>query len=167
MICCTALAALFGLAALPFARRRDPLAWRPGTGEPRRHGLARSFGFALAGLGLLLREERNARIHLIGATAATLAGIAIGLSLADWRWIILAVGLVFAAEALNTAIERLCDLASPDIHPLAKAAKDVAAGAVLVLAASALLIGLATFAPYAFASTAAAPASCGHPTAVH
>lgn len=168
MICCAAIAALFGLFALPFAHTsaRGPLAWRPGsdTGQPHGRSIIRSFGYAIEGIGLLIREERNARIHLVGAVGGILAGVVLRISLADWRWIIIAIGLVFASEALNTAIERLCDLASPAIHPLAKATKDVAAGAVLLLAATALLIGFTTFAPYLVRSNEAAPAVpfCGH-----
>lgn len=165
MICCTALAALFGIVALPFTQaRRSPLAWRPHAAErtPRRHSLARSFSCALAGVRQLVREERNARIHLVGAASSIAIGLALRITLADWRWIVLAIGLVLAAEALNTAVERVCDLASPGFHPLVKAAKDISAGAVLVLAASALLIGAATFAPYAMGALPATSADCRH-----
>ncbi len=153
MICCTAIALLFGLIGLPAFRWRaaDALAWRPAIGAAARPrpSLVASFGHAFAGIRLLVREERNARLHVAGAIVTILAGFAFGISLSDWRWLILAIGLVLSAEALNTAIERVCDRASPEHHPLIKAAKDVAAGAVLLLAGTSLLIGVLTFLPYA------------------
>ena len=68
-------------------------------------------------------------------------GFILGLSASEWIWIVLAVGSVWTAEALNTAFEFLTDVASPDFHPLAEKAKDVAAGAVLIAAVGAVIIG--------------------------
>jgi diacylglycerol kinase (ATP) len=77
------------------------------------------------------------------------AGLWLNISGNDWRWIILAVGLVWVAEIVNTAFEHLCDVVQPEFHVSVKAAKDVAAGAVLVAAIVAALIGLMVFLPYA------------------
>jgi diacylglycerol kinase (ATP) len=110
----------------------------------------RSFCYAGRGIGYFLRCEHNAWIH--GAATIAVIGLGVGLhvSAADWRWLIVAIAMVLAAEALNTAFERLCDLVSPDPNELVRIAKDVSAGAVLVLAIGAALIGLITFAPYIF-----------------
>jgi diacylglycerol kinase (ATP) len=105
----------------------------------------RSFGFALAGLAHLVRHEHNARIHLIATFAALATGLWFQISAADWRWIILAVALVWISEALNTAIESLCNQISPDQHDHIRIAKDVAAGGVLVSAVAAAVIGGVTF----------------------
>lgn len=113
-----------------------------------------SFRYAINSLRLLVRFEHNAWIHF----AATLGAIAVGsilrLSLADWRWIGLAVALVWMAEAFNTAIEQLCNRVSPGPDPIVKAVKDMAAGAVLVAATAAALIGAATFLPYLLVASA-------------
>jgi diacylglycerol kinase (ATP) len=71
-----------------------------------------------------------------------------GVLLSDWCWIILAISLVWTAEALNTAFEFLADAASPEFHPLVRNAKDVAAGAVLITAIGAVIIGCIVFWPY-------------------
>ncbi len=75
-------------------------------------------------------------------------GAVLNVSATDWRWLIVAISMVIAAEAINTAFEHLCDLVSPGPNELVRIVKDVAAGAVLVLATGAALIGLLTFAPY-------------------
>ena len=107
----------------------------------------RSFGFAGAGIVTLLHTQPNARVHLaLGAGAASLAAW-LGLSALECAVLVLTVGLVLVAEAVNTAIEAAVDLASPAIHPLAQRAKDVAAGAVLLSAVTAVLVGLALFGP--------------------
>jgi len=80
--------------------------------------------------------------------ATVTACAALRISAADWRWILLSIGLVLAAEAFNTALERACDAASPDFHPLVKAAKDAAAGGVLIAAATSAAIGGLTLYPY-------------------
>jgi diacylglycerol kinase (ATP) len=121
------------------------------TGENRPARLAtrlRSFVHAGRGLGWLLRHEANARIHAAAAAGALVAGLILRISPADWRWIVLAIALVWSAEAFNTAIERLCDRVTPAQDELVRIAKDVAAGAVLVTAMAAALIGAATLFPY-------------------
>jgi diacylglycerol kinase (ATP) len=115
------------------------------AGDVRR--VLRSFGFAGAGIVTLLHTQPNARVHLaLGAGAASLA-VWLGLSALECAVLVLTVGLVLVAEAVNTAIEATVDLASPAIHPLAQRAKDVAAGAVLLSAVTAVLVGLALFGP--------------------
>jgi diacylglycerol kinase (ATP) len=112
----------------------------------RTHNLLRSFGYALAGLSWLVRTQRNARIHLVIALVAVALGAWLGLSGAEWAVLLLTIGLVLAAEAFNTALEAAVDLASPEWHALARIAKDVSAGGVLVLALAAVGVGVALFA---------------------
>ena len=100
------------------------------------------------GLRYVLRHERNARIHLAATLAVTAAGWWSHLRAADWRWIALAVALVWCAEAINTAIEYLCDVVSPQHREAVAMAKDIAAGAVLICAVAAVIIGGVTFWPY-------------------
>ena len=101
----------------------------------------RSFGFALAGLGYLLRTQRNARIELgIGAAACAVAAW-VGISRVEWAILVFIIALVLILEGLNTAIEAAVDLAMPRIHPLAKRAKDLAAGMVLIAAMASMIVG--------------------------
>jgi diacylglycerol kinase (ATP) len=108
----------------------------------------KSFGYAFAGLGFMLRTQHNAWIHLAATVLVVLISIVLGISAADWRWIILATFLVWGAEAFNTAVEYVCDMVSPERNVVVKHAKDIAAGSVLLSAASAACIGLLTFWPY-------------------
>ena len=111
-------------------------------------GRLRSFGHALRGLKLLLQTQHNARIHA-GATVLVVAvGVQFEISPAEWALITLAVVCVWATEALNTSIEFLVDLVSPELHPLAAKVKDVAAGAVLVAAIGSLIVGFLVFGPH-------------------
>ena len=112
-----------------------------------RHSIARSFGFAFAGLWLLLRTQRNARIHVILGTAACGLGAWLRISRVEWAVIVFTIALVLILEGLNTAVEAAIDLASPDIHPLAKAAKDLAAGMVLIAAIASVAVGLLILGP--------------------
>lgn len=96
---------------------------------------------------VLLHTQANARIHLVAAVLVIIAGFVFGISRGEWCAIVGAIGLVLAAEGINTAIEAVVDLASPGLHPLAERAKDVAAGAVLLAAVTAATIGLLVFAP--------------------
>lgn len=113
--------------------------------------LVRSFGYAFRGLGILLRTQPNARLHAAVTVAVVAAGFCFGISRGEWCAVVGAVGLVWTAEGMNTALEALVDLVSPGIHPLAGRAKDVAAGAVLCAAFAALGIGLLIFGPRAWA----------------
>lgn len=111
-------------------------------------GRVRSFTFALAGIWTMLRSQQNAWIHLAATIAVCGLGLVLGLSTAEWCWIVLAIMSVWTAEALNTAFEFLADVASPEFHPLVKHAKDVAAGAVLIAAFGAAVIALLVIGPH-------------------
>ncbi|MDQ3626841.1 MAG: diacylglycerol kinase family protein [Verrucomicrobiota bacterium] len=111
-------------------------------------GRLRSFRYALAGIWRMIHCQHNAWIHAAATLAVFAAGFLLRVSLADWCWIILAVSIVWTAEALNTAFEFLADAASPDFHPLVRDAKNVAAGAVLITAVAAAIIGGIIFWPH-------------------
>ena len=111
-------------------------------------GRLRSFGHAFRGLAILLRTQHNARIHAFATILVLAAGALLRISVSEWALIALAVVCVWVAEALNTSIESLVDLASPDPHPLAGKAKDVAAGAVLIAAIGSLIVGALVFGPH-------------------
>src|SRR5437773_295766 len=96
----------------------------------------------------MVRCQHNAWIHATATAIVIIAGFLLHLSTADWCWIILAMSIVWTAEALNTAFEFLADAASPEFHPLVRDAKDVAAGAVLLTAGAAVVIGSIVFWPY-------------------
>ncbi|KOS67995.1 UDP kinase [Lysinibacillus contaminans] len=106
----------------------------------------RSFGYACEGIVTACKEQ-NFLSHLVSAMIVLIAGYFTGLSRIEWIIVLLLIALMFALEMMNTAIERVVDLASPDIHPLAKQAKDIAAGAVLVFAVFSAIIGLLIFLP--------------------
>jgi len=108
----------------------------------------RSFIYAWSGVRMLLAGEHNARLHLAAAVMAIILGILFGISPGEWVAIVLCIGAVFMAEAFNSAIEALCDLVSPGPHPLIKRAKDMAAGAVLIMATAAFVVGCIIFIPY-------------------
>jgi diacylglycerol kinase len=107
----------------------------------------RSFRYAVAGLGYLARTQPNYRVHLGVALIVLGLGVALGISAAETAVLLLAIGLVLVTEALNTAIEAVVDLASPEFHLLARVAKDTAAGAVLIAAMIAVLVGLSVLGP--------------------
>ena len=111
------------------------------------HSLWRSFYFAFVGIAHLLKTQRNARIELaIGIAACGLAAW-LRIPRVDWAILILTIACVLILEGLNTALEAVVDLASPDIHPLAKTAKDVSAGMVLIAAIASICVGLAILGP--------------------
>ncbi|HAR53457.1 MAG TPA: hypothetical protein DCS45_16520, partial [Roseovarius nubinhibens] len=97
----------------------------------------------------------SAWLHLGAAALAIGLGLVLKIDLAAWRWIILCIGLVIAAEILNTAVETTCNAITTAPHPLIGRAKDMAAGAVLLCALTALILGALTFAPYLQESAAA------------
>ena len=109
--------------------------------------MLRSFGFAFAGLGHLLRTQRNARIEVALGLAAVAAGLVLGLSTAEWAVLAVTICLVLILEGLNTSLELAVDLASPQLDPRAKAAKDLAAGMVLIAAIGSVAVGIALFGP--------------------
>ena len=107
----------------------------------------RSFVFAFAGILAALKSEQNIRFHLTAAVIVIAAGGWTGLSITEWLIVVLVIGGMLAIEMVNSSMERIVDLASPDLHPLAKQAKDMAAGAVLVFAIASAIIGLLIFLP--------------------
>lgn len=107
--------------------------------------MLRSFGYAINGLLALFRYENNAKFHLLAAGLAVFTGVLFRLNTFEWALIVVAIGGVWATEAFNTALEKLCNLVSPDFHPQVKAIKDLAAAAVLVMALVAFVIGLIIF----------------------
>jgi diacylglycerol kinase len=106
-----------------------------------------SFGHAFRGLGYVLRTQQNAWIHSMFAILVILVSFWLKLSTAHWAIIILTIAMVYTAEFINTAIEAVVDLAMPMHHPLAKVGKDVGAGAVLIAALAAVIIGLLILGP--------------------
>lgn len=108
---------------------------------------ARSFRYAFRGIGKLLRTQHNFIIHIAAALLATGLGFWLKISAGEWCLLVLCIGLVFAAEAFNTAIEWLTDMVSPGIHPKAGNIKDVAAAAVLFVSAASALVGILIFVP--------------------
>ncbi|MEO8605191.1 MAG: diacylglycerol kinase family protein [bacterium] len=110
-------------------------------------GRIRAFRYAFAGIWTMLRSQQNAWIHA-AATAITVGlALLLRINTGEWCWIVLAIMSVWTAEALNTAFEFLADVASPEFHPLVKHAKDVAAGAVLISAVGATVIGVLVLGP--------------------
>ncbi|MEM0897304.1 MAG: diacylglycerol kinase family protein [Verrucomicrobiota bacterium] len=106
-----------------------------------------SFRCALRGIAQFIRSERQAKIHLAAAVTVVATGYWLELSPVEWILIAFCIGFVFTAEAFNTAIESLADAVHPDRHPLVAKAKDVAAGAVLIAAATAVVVGSIVFIP--------------------
>lgn len=106
------------------------------------------FGHAFSGLWYALRTQRNARVHALIAILAIGMGILLRISAVEFAMIFVAITGVFLAEMFNTVFELCVDLASPEYHPLAKIAKDVSAGAVLLSAMLSVVIGLFIFGPH-------------------
>ncbi|MEO0898506.1 MAG: diacylglycerol kinase family protein [Bacteroidota bacterium] len=92
----------------------------------------KSFGYAFKGIATLFKTQANAKLHLLAVVLITLLGLYLQLNISEWCHIIICMAMVIMAEAINTAIEFMIDLVSPDYHPLAGKAKDVAAAAVLL-----------------------------------
>jgi len=108
----------------------------------------RSIRDAARGIATMAASQHNAWIHAAATAVVLLLGLYFGFSKAEWCWIVLAIVSVWTAEAFNTAFEFLADVSSPGFHPLVKKAKDVAAGAVLIAAIGAAVIGLLVIGPY-------------------
>ena len=108
----------------------------------------RSFGYAGRGVWTMLRSQHNAWIHAAATLVVVSAGGLAGIGRLEWCALVVAIVSVWTAEALNTALEFLCDVASPEFHPLVEKAKDVAAGGVLISALGATAIAALVFAPY-------------------
>jgi diacylglycerol kinase (ATP) len=108
----------------------------------------KSFRYAFTGLGFMLKTQHNAWVHLAITLVVVGAGLWLGISAVDWRWLIVAIALVWVAETTNTAFEFLCDAVVPNFHTSVEKAKDIAAAAVLICAAAAAIIGVLVFWPY-------------------
>lgn len=106
-----------------------------------------SFRAAFAGIAFLVRTQRHARWHLLATLLVTALGLVLSLTRGEWLALIPAMALVWVAEALNTAIEQVCDAVTEEAHPRIGHAKDVAAGAVLLAAIFAVVVGAAVFLP--------------------
>ena len=107
-----------------------------------------SFGFAFKGIFTLVRTQPNARFHLAATLIVIVLGFLLKVTGIDWAILALATGAVWSAEALNTALEFLADRVAPEWHELVGNAKDVAAGGVLIVSASAAVAGLLIFLPH-------------------
>jgi diacylglycerol kinase len=106
-----------------------------------------SFGYAFAGIWYVYCTQRNAKIHVGIMSAVILMGLFLQLSAAQWAILVVTIGLVLSGEMFNTVVEALVDLTSPEFHPLAKVAKDAAAGGVLLLAITGVIVGLFVLGP--------------------
>lgn len=106
-----------------------------------------SFSYAINGLKYTFKTQLNFKIHCLAATAAVILGLILHLNQNEWLWIIFSISLVVILELVNTSIEILVDLVSPERQPKAGAIKDIAAAAVLIAALTALIIGLFIFVP--------------------
>ncbi len=107
----------------------------------------RSFSFAGQGVWHAIRTQRNMRVHCAAAIAVVITGAVLRIGAVQWACLALAIGLVLVAEMFNTVIEAMIDLRTSQFHPLAKAAKDGAAGAVLIASIAAIGVAIAVFVP--------------------
>ena len=122
----------------------------PRSGRPRPgpfSAFLHSFTFAGQGVWHAVRTQRNMRVHVAAAIAAVTAGAVLGISAVQWACVTLAIGMVLVAETFNTVIEAMIDLQTQQFHPLAKIAKDGAAGAVLIASIAAAGVAIAVFLP--------------------
>lgn len=112
-----------------------------------KYRVTHSFGFAFTGIGTAWKKGTNIRIQTCAGVLAVVLGLAFQISAPEWCAVVICIGAVIGGEAFNTALEDVVDLASPDIHPLAKSAKDMAAGGVLIMALASAVVGIIIFAP--------------------
>ena len=133
----------------PTANRKLPTVWTKWRQVLKNEGARRASGFraAFSGLHRLVTSERHFQLHLIAATCAVILAAFLGFSRLEWAILIVTIGLVLVAEGLNSAIERAIDTTTPSFHPLAKAAKDIAAAAVLIAAVISLIVALLLYGP--------------------
>lgn len=132
----------------------DPATHTPQSPPPPRPGfqnsiqrLVRSFAFGFAGLGYVIRTEPNMRIHCLAGVFVIAAGVVFSLAMWEWITLVFCIGLVIAAECMNTAFERLADRVCPDDDPLIRQAKDCGAATVLVVSLMASVVGGLLFVP--------------------
>ncbi|MGH3087095.1 MAG: diacylglycerol kinase family protein [Rubrobacteraceae bacterium] len=114
-------------------------------GEKERRAFIGGFDHAWRGVVLAVRTQRNMRFHAVAAVAVLVASFFFRVSLVEFAILVFAISLVLAAELVNTAVEAIVNLVSPEHHPLAKIAKDAAAGAVLVSSIGAAVVGVVIF----------------------
>jgi len=112
-----------------------------------KHSLAENFKFAFAGIGVAVSMGRNIKIMIGIGLLAILTGLLLNIGRSDWTDLILIISLVLSLEMLNTALEAIVDLVSPDYNQKAKIAKDMAAGSVLLASAASIFVGIAIFLP--------------------
>lgn len=115
--------------------------------KPFRSTFFGSFRYAWAGVRYAVTTQRNFRVHLVAALGVVILGAWLDLSSVAWAMLLLTIGGVLVTEMFNTAAEALVDLVSPDYHPIAKLVKDLTAGAVLVIAFIAVVVGLIVLGP--------------------
>lgn len=109
--------------------------------------LYKSFQYAFEGIFACIKKERNMKIHCLAMTAVIITGLIVKLSLVKWCICFVLFGLVMSLELVNTSVEAVVDMVTEEYKPLAKLAKDTAAGAVLISAIMAAIIGLLIFIP--------------------
>lgn len=114
---------------------------------PKKAPLVKSFKYAFEGIAAGIKKERNMKIHCAAALLVTAAGFIFKISAAEWCICLVLFGLIFALELVNTAVEAVVDLVTEERKPLAKLAKDTAAGAVLIAAVMAAAVGCIIFVP--------------------
>jgi len=117
------------------------------TERRRARSRAESFRYAFAGWWYVVRTQRNAWLHAIATITSVALGIWLQLERLEWALLVLAIGMVWLSEFINSALEAIVDLASPQIHPLARVGKDVGAAAVLIAATTAVATGLLVLGP--------------------
>ena len=114
--------------------------------SPSHPSFRRGLLFALQGFRTALRQERNIKVMLAGGAFAVAMGLILRIDAVSWAVVLVCCGMVIAAELLNTAIETVVDLVSPEFHPLAGQAKDIAAAASWVLSLTAAVVGVIVYA---------------------
>ncbi len=115
--------------------------------KKKKDPLYQSFGYAFQGIFTCVRKERNMKIHCVAAVFVVIAGVILKISAIEWCICLALFGLVMALEHVNTAVEAVVDMVTEEYHPLAKVAKDTAAGAVLIAAIMAAIAGCIIFLP--------------------
>lgn len=108
----------------------------------------KSFSYAVQGIRFVLQTQHNAWLHILATLGAIAFGLYVNISLNDWRWLIVAMTLVWISETINTAVEQFCDVVSPHYSEAVKRAKDISAGAVLIASVCAAILGGLVFFPY-------------------
>lgn len=115
--------------------------------EQKKDPIRKSFGYAFEGIAVCVKKERNMKIHCVAAALVVIAGIILEISVTEWCICLVLFGLVMALEMVNTAVEAVVDLVTQERKPLAKIAKDTAAGAVLIAAIMSAIVGCIIFVP--------------------